>query len=207
MLFERFQELRLLKNLWKVVGMSTLRSFLVALFALTIAGCDIRFTMPSIVNTNTNSNTISIDSHDVTNFNPTFPVPGTTTPNPVNPGATETPLPIPSDAETIAAAVAAARQFDLLHSCQDRDGAAAWNYMDAIVSALRARDPRWGYLCKGGDCNTISKDVIAYRATDDTIGVWGVDIIGSHCAVPPDRSTATWNVLGFDPVGVWRATR
>jgi hypothetical protein len=184
----------------------TLRSVPVLALVL-VAGCDIRFTMPSITNTNTNDNRISIDSHDVFNFNPTFPAPGTTTPNPVNPGAPETPLPIPSDAQAIASAVAAAKQFELLHSCQDRDGVMAWNFMDAIVAALKARDLRWGYLCKNGDCNNISRDVIAYRATDDNIGVWGVDIIGSHCAVPPAVSTFTWNVIGFDPVAVWKATR
>jgi hypothetical protein len=171
------------------------------------ASCDIRFTMPSITNSNTNDNRISVDSHDIFNFNPTFPAPGTTTPNPVNPGAPEIPVQIPADAQSIAAAVAASKTYELTHSCQDRDGAAAYNIMDAIVAALRARDPRWGYFCKGGDCTNISKDVIAYRATEDTIGVWGVDIIGSHCAVPPAMSTFTWNVIGFDPVAVWKATR
>ena len=185
-----------------------MRSGLAALLSLMlVAGCDIRFTMPSITNTNTNDNRISVDSHDVINFNPTFPIPGTTTPNPVNPGAPETPVPIPSDAQAIASAVAATKQAELARSCQDRDGAAAWNFMDAIVSALRAADPRWGYFCKAGDCHNISKDVIAYRATSDNLGVWGVDIIGDHCAVPPARSTFTWHVIGFDPVAVWKATR
>ena len=62
-------------------------------------------------------------------------------------------------------------------------------------------------LCKAGDCNSISKDVIAYRATEDNIGAWAVDIIGNHCALPPDKSTSIWLVLGFDPLAVWRAAR
>lgn len=190
--------------------MTHTRPVVAAVLALVlVAGCscDIRFTMPSITNTNTNDNRISVDSHDVINFNPTFPIPGTTTPNPVNPGAPEIPVPIPSDAQAIASAVAATKTAELARSCQDRDGAAAWNFMDAIVAALRATDQRWGYFCKAGDCNNISKDVIAYRATTDNLGVWGVDIIGDHCAVPPNKSTFTWYVIGFDPVAVWKATR
>lgn len=187
--------------------MTHLRVALTAVVLFVIVACDIRFTMPSITNTNTNDIKVSVDSHDVTNFNPQFPLPGTPIANPVVPGGTETPLPIPADAQAIATAAAATKQYELSRSCQDRDGALAWAFMDAIVAALAARDPRWGYFCKAGDCNNISKDVIAYRATTDTIGAWGVDIIGSHCAVPPDRSTFTWHVIGFDPVAAWKATR
>jgi hypothetical protein len=184
--------------------MTIRRSLLIGLAALTLAGCDITITAPTITNTLTNEVRVTNDSHDVANFNPTTPTPT----NPTVPGVDNT-LPLPADAQAIATAVAnsAQGQLYLAHSCQDRDGTAAWQFMDAIVTALKARDTRWGYLCKNGNCNDISKDVIAYRATNDNTGVWGVDIIGSHCAVPPARSTFTWNVLGFDPVAVWKETR
>ena len=187
--------------------MRTIRACWLGVLVTIVSGCDIRFTFPSVTNTNTNTTGITIDSHDVFNFNPTFPLPGTTTPNPVSPTEPDTPLPLPPDAQAIATTVAAARSADLARSCQDRDGLAAWMFMDAIVSALAARDPRWGYLCKRGDCTDISRDVIAYRATADTIGAWAVDIIVNHCPIAPDRSTFAWNVLGFDPAAVWRALR
>jgi hypothetical protein len=181
------------------------RSLLIGLLALTLVACDITITAPTITNTLTNEVRVTNDSHDVANFNPTTPTPPT---NPTTPGVDNT-LPLPVDAQAIATAVAnsAAGQLYLAHSCQDRDGVNAWQFMDAIVTALKAKDTRWGYLCKNGNCQDISKDVIAYRATNDNTGVWGVDIIGSHCAIPPDRSTFTWNVLGFDPLAIWKETR
>lgn len=181
------------------------RSLLVGLVALALVGCDINITAPTITNTLTNDVRVTNDTHDVVNFNPTNP---TTPTNPTSPIVDNT-LPLPADAQAIATAVAnsAAGQLYLAHSCQDRDGVNAWQFMDAIVTALKSRDTRWGYLCKNGNCQDISKDVIAYRATNDNVGAWGVDIIGSHCAVPPDRSTFTWNVLGFDPMAVWKETR
>ena len=175
-----------------------------------ISACDISFSAPSPTINITNLNTNNNDSHDTFNFNPTVPPP-TTTPTP--PGTTEpapgTTLPIPADAQSIATAAANSNQgaFYLSQSCQDKFGAAGWNFMDFIVTALKAKDTRWGYLCKNGNCNDISKDVIAYRATNDTIGLWAVDIIGNHCPVSPAVSTFTWNVLGFDPAAIWKETR
>ena len=34
--------------------------------------------------------------------------------------------------------------------------------MDLAVAALRARDTRWGYNCKRGNCNDLSIDVVTY---------------------------------------------
>lgn len=184
------------------------RLLIVGLLALALVACEINITAPAS-NTQTTDVRVTNDSHDVFNFNPTLPTNPTNPTNPNLPGGPDVTLPLPTDAQAIATTVAnsAAGQLYLAHSCQDRDGANAWQFMDAIVTALKARDTRWGYLCKHGNCADISKDVIAYRATNDDTGVWGVDIIGSHCAVPPDRSTFTWNVIGFDPVAVWKATR
>ncbi len=187
--------------------MTTIRAGYVVVLAVFATSCDVRITLPSIVNTATNSTNTSIDSHDVLNFSPVFPIPGQTTPNPTNPAEPESPLAIPADAQATATAVASLRAADLAKSCQDTYGAAAWTFLDAIVTALKAKDPRWGYLCKRGDCTDISRDVIAYRATADTTGLWAVDIIGNHCPVAPAVSTFTWQVLGFDPLAMWKATR
>lgn len=177
------------------------------LLAIVTAACDIRLTFPSVTNTNTNDNRFAIDSHDVLNFNPA-PVTPTTPTTPTTPG-TDVTLPLPSDAQATAALAASSSQaqFYLAHSCQDRDGLGAWQFLDFIVTALKSKDPRWGYLCKAGNCADISRDVIAYRATNDNFGVWAVDIIGNHCPIAPAVSTFTWQVLGFDPAAVWKESR
>jgi len=77
-------------------------------------------------------------------------------------------------------------------------------FIDAVVDALRLRDARWGYLCRGVGCTSGSMDKIAYHATAGpeiagALGVWVVDIIGSACEAP----TRQWGVDGFDAAGSW----
>lgn len=79
-----------------------------------------------------------------------------------------------------------------------------FQFIDAVVDALRLRDSRWGYLCRGVGCTTGSFDKIAYHATAGpeiagALGVWVVDIIGSACESP----TRQWSVDGFDAAGSW----
>jgi hypothetical protein len=116
--------------------MTIRRSLLIGLAALTLAGCDITITAPTITNTLTNEVRVTNDSHDVANFNPTTPTPT----NPTVPGVDHT-LPLPADAQAIATAVAnsAAGQLYLAHSCQDRDGVNAWQFMDALGVSLQER--------------------------------------------------------------------
>lgn len=153
----------------------------------------------NVTSTNTNTNTNTVDLHDLINFapvpNPTLPVPNPTT------GGTETPLQIPIAAQGIAAGIAAANPTLLQQSCQAIYGESAWQFMDKEVSALRAVDARWGYMIKTN--GQFSADVIAYRATSDATGSWGVDIIVDLCGSPK----FAWQVLGFDPAAQWSATR
>jgi hypothetical protein len=79
-----------------------------------------------------------------------------------------------------------------------------FQFIDAVVDALRLRDTRWGYFCRGVGCTTGSMDKIAYHATAGpefagALGVWVVDIIGSACEAP----TRQWGVDGFDAAGGW----
>jgi len=119
------------------------------------------------------------------------------------------PTPIPSGAQATAQAYAASHGSQLAASCQATQGTAAWAYLDGLVGALRATDPRWGYVCVSGTCANPSGDVIAFLGSGASPvpgarGTWGVDVIVSHCGPMP---TASWNVLGYDPAGVWTGSR
>jgi len=166
--------------------------------AVLCVGCDYRVMFPAaptsnITNNNTNTNTVDIDAHDVINLNPTFPP---TTDNPNVPPTPSVPLPVPQNAEGIARTAAHANRGLISKSCQNSQ------FIDAIVSALRVSDARWGYICNAtSGCSAISGDTIAYRATSTNVGVWAVDIIGDHCGTNP---TFTWNVVGFAADRQWR---
>lgn len=153
----------------------------------------------NVTNTNTNTNTNTIDLHDLINFapvpNPTAPVPNPTT------GGTDTPLQLPNNAQGIAQGFALANGALLQKECQAIYGETAWQFMDSLISTLKATDPRWGYMVKTN--GQISQDVIAYRATADDIGSWGVDVIVDHCG----SASFAWQNLGFDPNAKWSGTR
>ena len=155
---------------------------------LSFTGCDINITGPTIDNTNTNTNTNNIDVHDIGAFQPSGS-PTTPVPNPT--GGTEVPLNIPSNAQSIATQYASSHPI----KCDD------WSFIDGLVTTLKASDARWGYLVK--TTGSISHDVIAYRATSDNIGAWGVDVIIDYCG----HSSFGWNVIGFDSVALWSASR
>ena len=153
---------------------------------------------PTINNENTNTNTNTIDIHDLVHF---APVANPSAPVPAPGGGTETPLPIPAASQAIAQQYTNTHPALLASSCQAISGEAAWAYLDGVVNVLRASDPRWGYLVKSA--GQISQDVIAYRATSDNVGAWGVDIIVNHCG----QASFGWQVLGFDPNAQWSGTR
>jgi hypothetical protein len=191
----------------------TAAAVLLALVAVAAIACDYNLTLtgPTISNANTSTNTntnqnpitFNLDIHDVVSFLPTPGTAGGDGTNPPGNGSPTAPLPIPTTARPIAEAVAAANPLLLANSCQDTLGPAAWAFLDLEVTTLRASDTRWGYLGKGGVCTNPSRDVIAYKATATDVGIWGVDIIGSHCPTPPAVSTFTWNVIGYDAAGKW----
>lgn len=172
---------------------------------ISVGACDYNFIGPTInttnTSTNTNTNDNKVDIHDVVNFvpvaNPTAPVP--TTPG-TTPG-TEVPVQIPSTAQAIAQKVATDNPTLLSRSCPETYGEAGWAFVDLVVKTLQGTDTRWGYFVKPD--GSFSKDVIAYRATNDNTGAWGVDIILDRCGA----SKFSWQVLGLDPLTQWSFLR
>ena len=180
--------------------MQLFRVALVLMLAGIVLGCEYNLG-PTInnENTNTNTNNNTFDIHDLVNF---APVPDPSAPVPAPGGGSETPLPLPAGGQAIAQGVATANATALARSCQAIFGESAWQFMDSVVAALRATDARWGYLVQ--TTGQVSRDVIAYRATSDNTGAWGIDIIINHCGTAPSFG---WQVLGFDPAAQWSGTR
>lgn len=180
-------------------AMTPVRAGVMAVVAVVLSACEYNLPGPTITVTNTNTNTNTVDIHDVVNF---VPVPNPSAPVPAPGGGSEVPLPLPTNAQAIAQGVATANPTLITNSCQATLGSAAWQFMDLVVKTLAVSDPRWGYLVKTN--GQASQDVIAYRATSDTVGAWGVDVIIGHCGANP---TFGWLVLGFDPNATWSASR
>jgi hypothetical protein len=96
-------------------------------------------------------------------------------------------LPEPNWAAAIIHQVAAEYHEELMDSCQEDGG--TWEFMDAVVDALRLEDTRFGYNGKRGNPNDPSHDVIAYNFSSDpdegTTNVYLFDIIIGHCGPSP----------------------
>jgi hypothetical protein len=102
-------------------------------------------------------------------------------------GPGETRKPRPNDS-AIVRAVANAFPAALRNSCQEHGG--SWEFMDRTIDALRAKDGRYGYNCKRGNCNDPSKDVASYFYANHTSfegspQVYIFDLIGGHCGANP----------------------
>jgi hypothetical protein len=108
-------------------------------------------------------------------------------------GPGETRKPRPNDS-AIVRAVASSFPNALVHSCQPEGG--TWEFMDRSVDALRAKDGRYGYNCKRGNCFDPSLDVVSYYYRPDPGGfqnspdVYIFDIMGGHCGPTP---SVIWN--------------
>jgi len=175
----------------------------------SVAACDLNVypaatpTAPTstpitVSNTNTNTNTASTDRSD-------------TGPAPSSGGGdtgTGAVIPLPAYGEPVTRDVAAANPSLLANSCQEVSGESAWQFLDLVISTLRARDQRWGYLCKQAGCSTYARDVVAYRAGTGNTGIWIVDVIGNHCPTPSDPPPAVrWGVLPFETERPWAGSR
>lgn len=103
-------------------------------------------------------------------------------------GAGETRKPRPNES-AIVRAVASAYPAALRNSCQDHGG--SWEFMDRTVDALRAKDGRWGYNCKRGNCGDASQDVASYYYSNGYSDIQGrfevyiFDLISGHCGAAP----------------------
>ena len=177
------------------------------LSAVMLTGCEPNYTInitsptsPSLAeininNTNTNTNT----NNDKTGSDI----------EPSNNGAPQTGvIPLPAYGESVTRKVAAENPTALAHSCQDKFGESAWQFLDKVIATLKANsgDSRWGYLCKDVNCTKTARDIVAYRASSGNTGIWIVDVIGNHCPAPGDVVEVRWGVLPFETVRPWSAT-
>src|SRR5262245_45214095 len=159
------------------------------LCALALAAAACRYTV-----TNEGGNATVANPFAPTPTNPTSPTPpptfGPRTPDPA-PGMI---LPFPTYAGVVAATVPPLG----LSSCTSSV------YLDAVVDALRARDTRWGYVCKAGNCANVSQDAISYHATAGpevagALGVYVVDVIKNFCTVPETQ----FLFIGYEAGSAW----
>jgi hypothetical protein len=165
----------------------------IAMLAIAVVGCDTyrgAAPGPARYRTGGTANPTVADARFTLTHADADAVPGVRTPDP-SPGSF---LPLPPYGIQVMNNVT----VDPALHCLD------FQFIDAVVDALRLRDTRWGYLCRGTGCTTGSMDKIAYHATAGpevagALGVWVVDIIGSACEAP----TRQWGVDGFDPAGQW----
>jgi hypothetical protein len=110
--------------------------------------------------------------------------------SPLGPGETRKPRPNDS---AIVRQVASNFPAALQNSCQEHGG--SWEFMDRAVDALRAKDGRYGYNCKRGNCNDPSVDVASYywgggTSIQGNNQVYIFDLIGGHCGSNP---VVVWN--------------
>jgi hypothetical protein len=172
-----------------------LRSAIVLLCLLAVTGCDINISAGGATSTSNGTGS---------------GVGGPTSPSPT-PAPTPIPTPQPAGARTPAPAPGTFLPLppygiQVLNSVTVDPALHCFDYVfiDAVVDALRLRDSRWGYLCRGVGCTGGSMDKIAYHATAGpeiagALGSWVVDIIGSACEAP----TRQWSVDGFDAAAAW----
>lgn len=128
---------------------------------------------------------------------------------PISPlGAGENRKPRPNDS-AIVRSVASAFPTALARSCQPEGG--SWEFMDRAVDALRAKDGRYGYNCKRGNCNDPSLDVVSYfYANGDSINgdarVYIFDLIAGHCGPTPSTIWNDVTDITFDSGTLGRTT-
>lgn len=103
-----------------------------------------------------------------------------------------------------------ANPSQLANSCQNNGG--TWEFMDGVIAALQAADPRFGYNAKRGNVNDPSHDAIAYYAgplSSMSAGapeVYVIDIIGDHCGASPRTAWINQTGVGGAKAG-WLPNR
>lgn len=118
-------------------------------------------------------------------------------------------VPVPDDSATVDA-YAAANPSELANSCQNAGG--SWAFMDGVVAALQAVDPRYGYNAKRGNVDDPSQDAISYYTgplssmTAGSIEVFVFDIIGNHCGADPVPTWQNVTIIGT-ATARWLPTR
>lgn len=84
-----------------------------------------------------------------------------------------------------------------------------WTFPDAVVDELRKTSRRWGYLCRRGNCNDPSHDILTYycgsgSARERSDNIVAVDYITASCYDRPEDSENPgigWGLLEPNPSG------
>lgn len=118
-------------------------------------------------------------------------------------------VPVPDDSATVDA-YAAANPAQLANSCLATGG--TWDFMDGLVAALQAVDPRYGFNARRGDVNDPSEDAVSYytgvlsEMAAGSIEVFVFDVIGGHCGPTPSPAWQNVTVVGSSGAR-WLPTR
>ncbi|MBI5202288.1 MAG: hypothetical protein HY925_11930 [Elusimicrobia bacterium] len=125
-------------------------------------------------------------------------------------GCRETPMyfePVPQRKFMVEAAAAEVQEeFDKVCKSSGKE----WGFVDTLVQSLQKREPRFGYLCRRGNCGDIKDDVIAFYAgpmppKDGSRQIMMIDII-LNCG---ERNEPQWLVFCWMPDynGLWKKRR
>lgn len=124
-------------------------------------------------------------------------------------GGANLPEPL-ADLSQIVIDYANANPAELANSCLAQGG--SWDFMDGVVAALMAADPRVGWCGQRGDPNDTAEDAICYWGQTTMPpqpgqpGNYVVDIISKHCPLPGQVAGPMWQSVA--PAGaVWLPVR
>ena len=104
-------------------------------------------------------------------------------------------------------AYTAANPGQLENSCLDQGGNRDW--INGVVAALQADDPRWGFCGQRGDANDLAEDAVTYYCGDLSLMAAGsnntfvFDIIAKHCPGPGDVVTTAFINVSASACGAW----
>ena len=84
-------------------------------------------------------------------------------------------------------------------------------FLDKVIKALRAEDVNFGYSCKEGDCESISRDSIAFykgsqNAQKDLSNVFVIKVIDHICEEDTNPSAA-WDIQNENIASKWAFPR
>ena len=111
----------------------------------------------------------------------------------------------PADYEHIVNQLASQYLSDLNEACT------SFYFLDQVVEALRDEDTNFGYSCQEGDCESISKDSVAfYKGSQDgqkdLSNVFVIKVIDNVCEDAIDPSV-DWNIQSEDVISKWKFPR
>ena len=102
-----------------------------------------------------------------------------------------------------------ARNYSAEFQKTSLDGDEGWWFLDRLVPVLQQKDPRWGYNCKRGNCNELSKDAIAFNCSgraERSTNVAIIDVVGGSKG-QGRNPTVAWTDVTSEGPGAWVSSR